>query len=280
MQKAPFLTLKYQPYENRTEHVNIGIVTFCGDDVRLHLLPNLRKVIALDPTARIDRIRSWEQDLPKFIAMYKPQSIEEKKDIIESNLRFFSLSEGFGHITYLDEHQYQIKVGRMLASLAEPAAKVHRERLEVSKLSTDLRRAFSLNGWVGRTPDDINHHYIVPKYTLSKDEGVVTEFALRNGCLHVINTLDMRSAITPQKKSEAKSKAIIYDVARRLEEDTKPMGYFIMAGALHQEEAKSVIKLMSHYADEVLHWEDESDMNFLMNKMSIHTQRPMLEIPI
>jgi hypothetical protein len=280
MQKAPFLTLKFQPYENRTEHVNIGIVTFVGDDVRVHLLANLRKAKALDPSVNLDHVRSWEADLPKLIKLHPFTTIEEKKEFVTDSLPFFQLSEGFGTISFVDEHHYHIKVGRMLDSLAEPNSLEKRERLEQSRLSVDLRRMFSMQSWLGKNQDDISNHLIVPKYTLSESEGVVSEFALRNGCLHVINSVDMRSAISAQKKSEAKGKAIIYDVAKRLEADNKPMGYFIMAGAIHQSDAKPIINLMHHYADEVLHWEDASDMNFLMNKMAIHTGKPMLELPL
>lgn len=271
---AQFGVLRHQPYPNRSEHVNVGLAVFMPDGtLRLHFAANLRKLKALDPQADIDTLRGWERDLP---AMMQGMNVNAMRSMLE---RFgtLRLSDQIGAFTYRDEHDYARRVAQSLDSLVEPRAKPSVRREPQSRLFIDIKRGFEALGWVSPNPADIGKHKIIPRYPIAKDEGVTAEFALRNGKLHVIETLDFRVSTATAKNIEARSKALVFDLAHDIE-GAPVMSYVVVAGG-QLPEARSAVKLMHRYAENVCHWEDKGDMNGLMNQLSAALGQAPISMP-
>lgn len=270
---AEYGVLRHQPYPNRTEHINIGIVTFLHDgSVRVHFANNLRKLKAFDPHADLEKLRSWETGLPEFIAGLDRETARHELE----NLGAWKLSESLGRFVYNDEHEYTKRVTDALSSLVDVRARNRKERQEKSRLFIDIKNAFSMNGWLGRNQKDIENHMIVPRYKLSPETGVSAEFALRNGKLHVLETVDFRTSTLSAKRQEAMSKALVFDLAYELENESVN-AYVVLAGGL-QKEAAPTVNLLNRYAENVLHWEDQSDMKGLMDMMATATGKPMMDL--
>lgn len=278
MKTAPFGVVSHYPHDNRSENINIGVIAWVDGVPRFHLTNNLRRLIAFDPAVNVSKMRSWEKELPDFLLEMGYENQEQQHRFL-LNFGKWRVSENLGLISFEDEHEYAAKIAMMLHSLTEPNPKKGKPYEPKSRLSMDMKTLFSMHGWLGRKQDDINKHLIVPKFTISQEENVVADFCLRNGRLHVIETIDFRTENHSSKRTEAQSKALVFDMA--YETEGKPVAaYAIVAGAIENKEAKNSVKLLSRYADHVIDWEDRSGIADFMGMMTKATGRMPLDIPI
>lgn len=279
MNQAQFCTVSLQPYPNRTEHVNIGIVVWKHTgEIRLHLINRLNKVKCFAPNADLGRLREWEDGLHVFLRKLEIIGQQNQYDSIQQ-ITGLRLSENFGFISYETDLQYAEKVTMMLNSLAEPESRKRQQREPTSRLNKQLKHAFTASSWIGSKQSDINKKLIVPRFRLFPGEDATAEFALKNDRLSVIETFDFRTNFDSNKRNEARAKALIYDLAYQVEEKTIN-GYAVIAGTIENNSTTPTVNLLKRYADQVLLFEDQSDMNFLMKSISEATGKPMLELPI
>lgn len=260
--------LSHYPQRNRTEHVNIGIVVFLdGGMVRVHLAQDLKKLRAADPAVNIETVRSWESGLPRMLA---GQSTEQATSFLQ-NFGQWKLSSTLGRFSYTHEDEYLTRVTNALHSLVSAPPKSARERNDASHLHIDLKTAFAAKGWLGK---DIANHEIVERYPLGPM--TTAEFALQNGRLHVIETLDLRTSNPSAKRNDARAKALTLDVARR--SATNTAGYAVLAG-IDSPLIKDAKALLSDYCENVITWESVSEMNELMSRLGAATKKPGLPMP-
>lgn len=269
---AQYGVLAHYPQANRTEHVNIGIVVFLADGVvRVHFGQDLKKLRAVDPSVKLETVRSWETGLPKILA---GQSVSEATGLLQ-HFGQWKLSESLGKFSYHDDAEYLIRVTNALHSLVSPPSKGQRERSELSHLHADLKSAFTAKGWIGY---NIDNHEIVERYPVGPM--ATAEFALQNGRLHVIETLDLRTSNPSAKRVDARSKALTLESARRsVKAPNKYVGYAVLAGidSPLMNEARA---LMREYCENVLTWESVDEMNNLMAKLGEATKKPGLLMPV
>lgn len=275
---AMYSVLRYSPYHNRSEHLNVGIMVLLPDGkVRAHIAHNLRKVKAFDPAANLEQIREIEKGLPDFVETQKWN---------DENL--FSALQGLGTVTpypkpsmfvFDSESEYEEIVASALSTLVEPRRKGKTLRDPLSRLFLDVKSVFTQFSWLGRTSNEINNHLIVPRFPVSVEEGVTAEFALRNGKLHIIETVDFRPGNLHAKRQEAMSKALVFDVAAQIEKGTV-MSYVITAGA-SLPEAKPVVNLLNRYSEHMIAWESREEINGFLDAMESATGKPRpLDLPL
>lgn len=268
MNLARYGVVSHYPHPNRTEHVCIGIVVFRHDgEVRAHFGDDLRKLRAIDPRANLEKVRSWERELPELV---RGMPIEAAHRFLQ-HFGTWRLSETLGAFRYDSEAQYQARVQNALLSLVAPADRPTTQREPKSRLHVDLKQTFQVKGWLGR---DIEAHQIVSRYPIGPE--VSAEFALKNGRLHVIETLDLRTANTSQKRTEAQAKALAFHMATRLDEHAAR--YAVMAG-MTSPLANGARDLLAEYADRVYSWESPSDMSSLFSTLSQAIGRPEIPLP-
>lgn len=266
---AHYGVLSHYPQPNRTEHVHIGIVVFLADaTVRVHFGQDLKKLRAIDPQVNLETVRSWESGLPK---MLQGQSIEQAASVLR-HFGQWRLSPTLGKFAYLDEESYLMRVANALHSLIAVPSKPQRERLTLSRLHLDLKTAFGAKGWLGK---NIKNHEIVERFPIGPM--TTAEFALQNGRLHVIESLDLRATSNPSaKRNDARAKALTLDMARKVA--STAARYAILAGvdSPMMTEAKA---LMQDYSEHVFTWENATEMNELMGRLGQATGKPGLPVP-
>lgn len=274
MSIAKYGVLRHQPYANRSEHLNIGIVAFLDDGrVRAHMGGNLRKLKAFDPSASLETVRDWETSLP---AQVTGMSQTEAHRYL-MHFGAWRLSETLGQFFFDSEERYLSQVKLVLDSLVEPSHPRRVERPPKSRLFIDLKNAFSTHDWLGSRTDDIKNHKIVTRFPISAQDDVYAEFALRNGKLHITETIDFRVATPSAKRQEAQAKAMVFNLATILEENSGVNSYIVTA-ASNYDEARQSIHLLSRFAT-VLAWESKVDMDNYMDLMARATGSPMLALP-
>lgn len=268
---AKYGVLSHYPRPNRTEHVHIGLVVFLDDgSIRVHFAQDLKKLRAVDQMVSLETVRDWELGLPR---MLHGMQVEGATQFLQS-FGQWKLSESLGKFIYSNEDEYLVRVANSLHSLVSVPSGKKRERPLVSRLHMDLKTTFTAKGWLGK---DITKHEIVERYPLGPM--TTAEFALQNGRLHVIESLDLRNSTPSQRRSDARSKALTLDMAKRSTENgTGTVGYAVLAG-IDSPLIKEAKALLSEYCDNVVTWESVTEMNDLIRRLGAATGKPGLPIP-
>jgi hypothetical protein len=276
MNTARFGILRHQPYPNRSEHINIGLVVFAKEGIRVHMAHNLKKLKAFDPSADIDATREQESSI---VSLVKGMS-ENDAHILLQNFGTWRLSDKLGFFDYRDADEYDYWIDKLLTSTVEPREKGKTlDRPIKSKLSIDLRKTLDKLGWLGKQPSDIKKNKIVPRYPVSTEDGVYAELAMENGKLHIIETVDFRHITNLNaKRQETQSKALIFDFADMLQED-KGTNNIVIVAAADYNEVKPLTNLLRRYAH-VAQWESQTEMNEFFRVAADAIHQPMLEIPM
>lgn len=276
MNIAHFSVLRHQPYPQRTEHVNIGIAAFLSDGtVRVRLASNLRKLRALDPRASMSAARSQEEHLRKMLEELRADG----GDAMNLSIGPWRLGGATGTFCYQSEHEIERSIEWALRESCDPRDGARPlDRPAVSRLYTDLKRTFSANGWLGKRPEQIADHLIIPRYSIIPEEGLVADFALRNGSLHVLEALDLRGveANIAAKRTEGQAKAMVLTSAQLADASAKT--YAVVAGS-NDSRAAGTMRLLERLADDIYAWESGDDMSKLFDRLSAAMGRQSMPLP-
>ena len=268
--KAATRLVEFQPYTHRNECCAVGILSFRHDgQVRAHAADKLKKVRALDPAANVQNLRDG------LAAM--AAELQANPDMLKLYLSGFGslrVASTEGCVNYTDEADYDKGIHWSLLMAVEPNAPVtQRDRAAVSRLFVEVKNTFDAYGWMAQSGQGLSDHRIVPRYMLSQDEGLVVDFALKNGTLNCIQTVDYRHN-PAQRRTEASAKLLTLGIAPQMT-DKKPMRYALIAGAT-EPEAKAGIRLAERVADDVFIHDSSQDMQRLFDNISVAMgQEPM-----
>ena len=274
MSIAKFSVIRHQPYPQRTEHVNIGIVVFLADGrVRVKMASNLRKLTALDPTADLETVRGQEDAIAELFAESNP----EKRSTIAELFGPWRLDGSEGTLTYFDDEDLDRAIAWALEQTCEPTSKRRIvNRPPQSRLFIDLKKTFAIYGWLGHEPRHISERMIVSKYPILPEEGVFADFAVGSQRLSVFETLDMRHVSNLSgKRTEGLAKAMVLSAASLT---NNALTNCIVAGS-HLDYAKETTKLLNRVSARFYAYESVQDMNELFRDMGHATGKPPLELP-
>lgn len=271
MNAAPYTILCLHPYPWRSEHLNIGLVVLRPDGVRVHLADNLKKLRAFAPDVDLEIVRGWPSELQSLLA--GAADLDEAAARMARWGTLQQLSDQRGTLGYHSEREYEDRIAGALARLVMPekAVRVPADRAHKSRLDVELKTAFSAYGWLGNDPSQIDHH-IVPRYPIDEQTGLRADFAIKNGCLHVIETLDFRVADPLSKREAAQAKTLVLALAQ----DARR--YAIVAGGDGAETQPS-LRLLRAHSDCLVRWEDAGAVDRFLADMGQAAGKPMIGLP-
>lgn len=259
----------FQPYPHRAEQCALGVLVFLpGGEVQAHLASQLRKAKAMDPACNIDDLREGLHNVAREIELH-PSVLP----LYETGVGSIRISRAQGMLQFHDDASLQEAVRWTLAVSAEPHKPApSRERASVSRLFVEIKNAFNAYGWLAQPGQSIQDHKIMPRYPLSADEGLTVDFALKNGALNCIQTVDYRNH-PEQRRVEANAKLLTLGFASQFADKAKR--YAVIAGT-ENPEAKTAIRLAERVADEILVHESADDMNRLFGFITTAMGQPPL----
>lgn len=272
--KATTYLVNYQPYPARAEHCTVGALVFAQDGkVRVHLAHNLKKVKALDPQANLESLRESLHALVKEVNE-KPGAWDAFKAGV-AGLRF---SPNAGFFAYASPEEYERQVQWLLQTAAEPRSAQPRKVYQPkSRLFVELKSTFKNYGWLGDKVEDIEDHKVVTHYPVRADEDLSAEFAMKNGRLHLVETVDFRAGAASAKRMEARGKALVFDAAKEQDDQTQCT---VVVAAQDYADIQASMNLLKRYADRVAVYESSTDMQSLLKDWARAMNRPMLAMPL
>jgi hypothetical protein len=285
---ARYTLLKYQPFPNRSEHLNYGLLVFPeAGGVRVHIAPVIRKLKVFDPNLDLESIRAQETDLPKLIdaACGTGAALTACLSFLNAMRVLRNVQEeSLGTFAYRDENDYLRQVQLSLTSLCEAPRGPGREKDPKSRLFMDVKSRFKALGILAREKGVLPDHQVVEQYIPDKDADLKVEFALQNGLLRMAQTVDLRADsrdlfISTQHRQAAYSKAFALHYAKTTLENSGLRSYVIVAGA-NTDPAKKVLNAIEGDVDHVLEWESKSDMDGFFAEWAEAAGRPMPSLPM
>lgn len=283
MPRAITHLIEYRPYRYRNECCAVGLLVLLpAGEVQVHLAENLRKVRAMHPAVELDALRDELLGLaakltrePELLALY-----------LTAPAGPLTIGSSAGHIDYAHAEELQSGIKWALAYMVEPVrAPTYRERPSVSRLYVELKNYFADMGWLATLGQSIHDHRIIPRYSLSSEEAINVDFALRNTAMHYLQTADFRTASNQtQKRHEVQAKWFALGLAGSLTPlDLVGSGvktYAVIAGS-DTEEGRKAIKAAHRVAQAgVFVSESSSDMEELLAIYArAMKQEPMDRLP-
>ena len=267
--------VRYQPHMSRHEVVNIGVVLFTAHGPEVYLAANLKKLQALDPNISMVRIHKEVEAMDGSLKAIWHQSPNAEE--IVAFLSHGKVGLGCMPVGMIDsEHRTDKEIAQeLLQELVTPPAKKRAPATSKNRLNIELRHIFSQAQILGREPGDIAKHMVVPNFPIDPEVGLYAEFALRNGRLHVTETVDFRVKDLSTKKREAESKALVLLQALETVGKDDLRRHVVVSGA-DADVAQTSIHLLSRYADDVFVRESHEDWTRylkLMEKAAHHGQQ-------
>lgn len=266
MNVAQYSLLLVNPTVDRLDTVVAGVVLYRNGAWDVRVASNAQKMRAIDPSfldSRLIQTSALAYQLTRGAA-----SLRELQASFEGTRLGVLVDSFVGTFTFDSETEYQQEVSAILAESVNPpssltanAAPVTRRRNVVRR---KLRAHFRARGLWSRNDQDIDNHRVVEQFPISAAHGVIADFALRNGVMHITETIDFEIQSLKGKRLEAQAKGFV------LNEATKVFGpdtrrYVVAAGTSNPDVRPSVL-LLSEYAD-VYALESSEDMDSYVDKM-------------
>lgn len=251
--------VEYTPYAHRNERCALAILALLPDaEPRLVLADNLRKARYLNPACDLDELREGLHTLAE-----KFTSQPELLALYQNGFGGLSISTNPGYVQYESEDSLQeaLKWQAQIAINPIRQTKPQRERATVSRLFLELKANFKSMGWLAEGTQGLTSNKIIPRYQLLAEEGLMVDFALRNGSLHYLQTIDYRHN-TQAKRIEANAKLLTLNMGEILNEG--PVQKYALIAGVDAQEAAAGIKLAERTADAIYVLESSEDMRTLM----------------
>lgn len=262
-QRALTHLIEFHPYAHRNECCAIGVLAIKADgSATAHPAQSLRKAVVLDPSSNVEALRAGMASMAA--------EISHTPSVLALHIKGFGalrLSPKAGYISYSDNKDYEQAIAWALAAAVEPRAKAAvKERTPTSRLFLDVKNTFSAYGWLAKTGQGINDHRIIARYPLLAEEGLSVDFALKNGVMHLLQTVDFRTpSLAAARHTEAQSKMMSFAIAPSLFDH--PVQSLIIAGS-GEAKAAQAMRLAERVANDIYISESSSDMNRLLNTLS------------
>jgi hypothetical protein len=240
------------PDQRRGERVNIGVVVFLNDrlDIRFS---DLSKVSAIAGGGNWGEYADKVADRlhKRFSTAHDPKEFLRLAGTVE---RIIRLSE-IAWFSVPDERVYEERVSSILDTLVKKPRPETRPRS--SRINTEMASEFRRANVLAGPKEGIDDHKVVRDFSVSEEEELRADFAVKNGMVHATATLDLRKSIV--HLSYATLPALILDkAAKTFGKETKRLGVYA-APQSTLSQFRPHLRILADYADDIYNWLDPDD---------------------
>jgi hypothetical protein len=256
---AKYSVLQARPSRDRFELVTVGLVIQRAGEWDVRVLPDPAKIFALNPGFPAFGLVNIQKTISSILR--GADSFETAKALLTRHGNDPGIQNFVGQFLANNEDQYESRVSELMKLLVLPPDGARPSLVKkpgVSRLKTRLRNHFRSKGLLGVGPDDIGNHKVVERFPINAEQGLYAEFALKNGAMHITETVDFDVKQIPRKIMEAQAKSLILSAAaKEFGLDTKR--YVIVSGSTLRQAMPS-INLLHDQAEDVFEVTSTEDM--------------------
>lgn len=256
-----YFVLRLTPDPLRGESLNVGVVAFPDEGVKVFIRPDIRRIKAFHPDLLGLNWETVEADIQRQLEELAVRNLQEF--FIKTSLSPFTIDSKPGCASISDDSTSDDAINAIFQRFVDtptrsiPPVKAASKRM-TSLLNGDLRRWFRSANVFSSNVSDIVKHRVVPNYPVDIESSLFAEFALQNGALHILETLDLRGVAKLNKThfGEAAMKSVILDQAKQLENSGRRIA---IVAADDYGAVKSAIHMVSEYSDDVIAYASDTD---------------------
>lgn len=264
---AQYSLLLINPTIDRVDTVVAGVVVRHPGGWDVRVAASAAKMKAIDPTFPDSRLVQTSE-LTNLIAKGL-SSLPELRQALEGVRLGLILHPFVGVFSFDSQDEYHDQVRAVLGESVNPptlasanAAPITRRRNVVRR---KLRDHFRARGLWSRNDEDIDKHRVVEHFPISAAYGLIADFALKNGVMHITETIDFQVQSLTGKRIEAQAKTLV------LTEAVKVFGAgtrrYVVAAGTSQSEIQSSVALLRENA-EVFALESSEEMTRYVDRMA------------
>ncbi|WP_454752099.1 hypothetical protein [Cupriavidus necator] len=250
------------PTPERLDQVVAGAVFYNGSRWDVRVGSDVHKMLAIDPTFKPQRLAQIGDFLAR--ACLDARDFAMVRSYLSASGASVFLHSSEEAFLFSDDAQYERQIQAVLSESVD-VTKPRAARRPRNRVRRDLRTRFQALKLWSKHDADIERHRVVEQFLLSEDHGIVAEFALRNGAMHITETIDFALHTATAKRIEAQAKTLVLDEAQRVFGDTTKK-YVVVAGSQISGMEASV-RLLQDRAT-VYSLESDADMREYMGLIS------------
>ena len=253
----------------RDERLNIGIAVFDEDRLDVRLARSLGKLHAISLAYDPEVIRSAAEALIEIDRQLFTSDDAEGR--LERLRQFcpFDLSP-LAYFTAPSRDAYEQEIGLILRSFVDPEpAPLKARKGKSTHLTSALRKAFKGERVLALKGEDLSAHRVIANLELAT--GLVADFVLKNGAMHIIETVDAAGENVTARKvvSDIALSALTIEQARITYGEAETIGRLVyQASAQTEGLANSALLAAEHQGIELLNWASGDDQRRLLTTVS------------
>lgn len=259
MNIAHYSLLLINPTIDRLDTVVCGAVFKGPQGWDVRVADSVQKMRAIDPsfpTSKLIQTHELASEVARGVSDFPALQTSFERS------RWGILIDKFvGSFTFDDVSDYHRQVKAVLTESVNPPSIAQANVAPVSRRRNVVRRKlrdhFKAGGIWSRKHNDIDNHRVVEQFPVSLEHGVIADFALRNGVMHITETIDFEMQSLKGKKLEAQAKTLVLSEAVRI------FGYstktYVVAAGSSRSDVKQSVSLLGDHAT-VFALESSADM--------------------
>jgi len=265
-----FALLRVVASPPRDERLNVGLVVILDGSLDVRVLRSLGKLNALSLAFDADTVRSAADrlvDLDRSFCRLGDSAETRLARLAElAPFEFSPIAQFYARSV----EAYEQQISFALRSFVEPEpAPKPTSRGKATKLAVSLRRAFRKDRVLAQKGEDLAAHRIVPNVALAP--GLVADFVLKNGAMHVIETVDASGDASTAIRviKDIALSALTIEQARITYGDNATIGRLVYHASAEAEAlATSALLAAEHQRIELLNWASADDQRKLLTTVS------------
>lgn len=256
-----FAIVRLAPGGVRDERINIGAVIFSEDGVDVRMARRLDKVRVISAALDQSAFKELAGAIEARDFEIRSAGISDPEGRCRAINRVGPLTmSDLGVFTCADEREYNLRVSAIFESIIEPETAPPVAKNKRSRLLTQLKNALREERVLARKGEDLSSHRVVSDLSLA--DGLVADLVLRNGAMHIFETVDVSNTdATPRKAvSDIAVSALVLEQARiNFGSFGTKTRLVYSANSAVERAAKSCLDAAQHQGAELINWASTQD---------------------
>ena len=274
-QSYKFAIIRLAPDGIRDEQINIGAAIFSDDYVDVRLPHRLDKIRVLSASLTHRAVRELAESISLRDIDVRNSGIHDAQARCRAIGRVGPLTlSQLGNFTSNNEREYEARIHAIFQSIIDPEPAPKHFAPKRSRLLTQLKRALREERVLAKKDEGLFSHRVVAGMPLA--DGLVADLVLKNGAMHVFETVDVSGAEATARKavSDIAVSALVLEQARiNFGSKSTKTRLVYDASVSVESAAKSCLDAVAHQGAELINWASNSD------KIKLITTITSLAIP-
>lgn len=221
---------------------------------------SLKKLQAISSAFDEDTVRRAAENLRSTDDYVRSECVSSDERLAKladfSPFSFSSVGQFFSH----SSQSYNFEVSELLRRLVEPEPAPIKVREKSSPLLSMVKRAFRQERVMAKKGEDLSAHRVVSGLQLA--EGLAADLVLKNGAMHIIETVDATNPDVALRKiiSDIAVSALTIEQARIVFGAAETNGRIVYSASSTAESAATpALEAAAHQGIELINWASDSD---------------------